>query len=540
MAAGRPAWSVLLAAILVLGSPTGQALSLDGLFEATLRSERPVDLEGNVTLASMGGVVDLSRAADEGLRLDLRWGHGLLHREEWWGTQTFTAGTPAHASGPVHRDTTEIPGGTLVATHCSPGCAMLAIVGPETPLLANGTIRGPLAWSDEATQRGIGPRQLAAGPAGLGPQREHPPGTLWLGAAPAGSAGELQLRSVSTAGSLRLVLWNVTLEVATDEGSRVYRSGYVVPAAAAGSAPLPLDLAPEQNARVLEIEFMDATFVAHDAPRVAVLVPSLEMEMDGRLLVHAASGEVRLPNGTHPVRDEELSAQGLLRLRVEHVAPAMPTVGGALGRGALDISMHGDATKVAVGPRVLLDDPWPRGPVVAAGAAALLLALALRVALLLHTRLDPQRLLDHPKRRELWRMVEDEPGIQLHALCERTGYARSVVCHHLRMLERHRIVRIVRRGRTWHVSSGSGDPAPPALLGRALLGQGVRRRIADALLAAESPLTQQEIGKALSAHQQLVSYHLRRMQAEELVALRESRPNRYEATQLLRRLEHLR
>lgn len=101
----------------------------------------------------------------------------------------------------------------------------------------------------------------------------------------------------------------------------------------------------------------------------------------------------------------------------------------------------------------------------AAGAAAWVLAPRLRRSVFLlfplFTRLDEDRVLEHPRRALILRVLKAEPGLPSEEARRRTGLSNGVFEYHLRVLESRRHVRrYATEGRTLLFPSGAVLPRP--------------------------------------------------------------------------------
>ena len=142
----------------------------------------------------------------------------------------------------------------------------------------------------------------------------------------------------------------------------------------------------------------------------------------------------------------------------------------------------------------------------------------LRYALLggllpLYSRLAPSRLLEQEKRDLLHRLVKDEPGIHFSALKERTGLPNGVLVHHLRTLERHRLITSRRDG---PLRRFAATPAAfPAPTPRPVTP--MQARVLE--LLAGGSMTQRQIADALGLTQQGANRHVKALERRGLLAI---------------------
>jgi len=132
----------------------------------------------------------------------------------------------------------------------------------------------------------------------------------------------------------------------------------------------------------------------------------------------------------------------------------------------------------------------------------------------LYSRLAPARLLEQEKRDLLHRLVRDEPGIHFSALRERTGLPNGVLVHHLRTLERHRLITSRRDGPLRRFAAATADfpaPAPPPVTP-------MQAHVLEIL--RERPMTQRQLAQRLGVTQQGANRHVKALERRGLLVIR--------------------
>jgi DNA-binding MarR family transcriptional regulator len=197
-------------------------------------------------------------------------------------------------------------------------------------------------------------------------------------------------------------------------------------------------------------------------------------------------------------------------------------------QGMLSIESAGSSPGPAPGATQASAAGWvfPSAPVAATGISLLALVASLVyyfwpaikggvAGLGLFSRIDDDKLLDHPARRRIHDAIASEPGIHFQALVRKTGLVRGNVEHHLNKLVAGGLV-ITRKapGYTCHFLKGSVDrhvaDAAPALRSEG------SRAVLQAI-AANPGATGRDIAASLGIAPSTVSYHLRRLEEAGLV-----------------------
>lgn len=138
------------------------------------------------------------------------------------------------------------------------------------------------------------------------------------------------------------------------------------------------------------------------------------------------------------------------------------------------------------------------------------------------TRIAPARAAEHPARAALLRVLRSKPGACAHELADKTGMSRSLVQHHLRVLEQADLVEFRRLGRLIRVFAiGQSTPEEKA---RALSDRGCGL---DVLTTVQSRpgIAQRDIAAETGLAPSTVHWHVRRLEAAGV--LRSARVGRW-------------
>lgn len=188
----------------------------------------------------------------------------------------------------------------------------------------------------------------------------------------------------------------------------------------------------------------------------------------------------------------------------------------------------GEAAAAATTIEAPTDDTLP-GPMVFAAAAGAGASAGLWLTrrhwwpllLPLYTRLRPSAILDHPVRRRIADLVQQNPGVTFGELARLAGIAPGQLTHHARMLERAGVVFSSPDGQTrrfFHVGTGRLASVPP-----------LSQRVMD--LLRERPRRSSELARELGVSRQALHYHVKHLVAEgKLVARADGRDTWLEPT----------
>ena len=156
----------------------------------------------------------------------------------------------------------------------------------------------------------------------------------------------------------------------------------------------------------------------------------------------------------------------------------------------------------------------------AAGGASALAALAWRrrwhlPLLALYARLKPGRVLEHPTRQALARLVAEEPGVRLADAQRRLGLANGRLRHHVDRLESTGVLHTV--------ADGPHRRLYPTAMGRVAPTPGLSERLV-ALLRERGPLPAAAVAASLGVSRQALHYHVKKLAAQGRIdAAREGR-----------------
>lgn len=331
---------------------------------------------------------------------------------------------------------------------------------------------------------------------------------------------------VEARGAWRSAMWEVDLRVSGRDGEETLFSGVRREPLATAGAP--------GGERVEEVSvllrFQDARLALTDAP--ATLVgPSLALATEGAVTAREATGHVRV-GGTRTSVDAE-------DVRIEGTGTWTGAPSRSFLRGAPSaFAAEGDASRVSIAG-IVVHRPMPLEPetardlaLAAALAGALLLLLKHSSLAAFYTRLRSSTLLDNPNRGRLYREAQSRPGVTIAELARLCDLAEVVVRHHVRMLEKHQMVKVEERGRSRHVFA-RGAAEPRATAAHIALRDETRRRIAVAIVGAPLGASQKDLVVSTGIPQRVVSYHLAKLEEDQLVRAEGSMPRRYHAATAL-------
>lgn len=134
----------------------------------------------------------------------------------------------------------------------------------------------------------------------------------------------------------------------------------------------------------------------------------------------------------------------------------------------------------------------------------------------LFTRFEGEKVLDHPRRAQLYAAVSEQPGIRLQDLCEETQLSRTAVTHHLRLLEQQHVVVSKRVGRSRHFFENGGRYASSQKEAYALLQNDRSRSIMD-LIRSEPGIIQKGICEHLELQASIAHWHIKRLTEAGLI-----------------------
>ena len=500
-----------------------------GSVQADLRFDAPPAWRGDVDVRVEGALVDLSRALTMP-GANLSWssasGFRVSYPHERVGgnlpTGVAVRGQPENESlswGPA----------TLESLRCGGAC--------EVFLLADATLsgdaRGRHAVERDSLLWGVG----GAGAPGLVGDEGDPVGfTTWTCRGwlrvDAGGDGALvrELRETRLGPGAALFVTNVTGVLRHGGSEEPFRVEREVRAreAAPGVA-----YAEEVRSSYALLSLEGAVLSLPEEARLSAYAPAARVAFDGQLASSSATGWLVHDGTRRELRAESLILEGEVDagLLTEDAARDACAPSGA-GPLPLRARLSGEASRVVVaGDAVAGRDLPPAVTPAAAAAGAASLALLALAGWALYTRIGRSKVLENPTRRAIHDAIMESPGVSVAALSARLGRARTVVQHHLAMLAAHRLVVSVDLGssRGWYLASDPRRLDATATTTRAL-GSGTRRRVLEAVAAAQDGATQRDVAEEMQLSQRLVSYHLRKLEEAGLVQAEEGRPRRYRAS----------
>lgn len=150
----------------------------------------------------------------------------------------------------------------------------------------------------------------------------------------------------------------------------------------------------------------------------------------------------------------------------------------------------------------------------------------------LFTRFEGEKVMEHPKRSELYTHIAEKPGIRLQDLCDETSLSRTAVTHHLRLLEQQHVIVSKRVGRSRHFYENGGRYAVHQKEAYALLQNDRAKSIMDTI--QKSPgIIQKDICGHLDLQASIAHWHIKRLSEAGLVEpVKQGRTVQYFATNL--------
>lgn len=132
----------------------------------------------------------------------------------------------------------------------------------------------------------------------------------------------------------------------------------------------------------------------------------------------------------------------------------------------------------------------------------------------LYTRLTPADLLLHPQRQRIMQILDDQPGIHQRELHREAGGAWGAFSFHFRMLQKAGHLRVAKQGGYTLVFGASASLSSANVV---VIPHPLARAAYDALPHDGSPVPLAELSASLGESRELVSYHLRALEARGLV-----------------------
>lgn len=268
--------------------------------------------------------------------------------------------------------------------------------------------------------------------------------------------------------------------------------------------------------QILELQHLGAPILTHLLLNSTLRVYSEEFLAIGEMNVAPSRGELTWGPDTHRGSIRAFTAEGEFQMRANE-----------------DRFVRLDGNTVTHPQAAPVDANAPSSaplalPLAATFAAIGLAALLARGLWTLFARLNPERLLTHPRRAKILDFVTREPGVDAVTISRSLGIRPAKVHYHLQRLAIGGHLTIRRLGMRLALFSTPSVPLSQALkvalLRRATPGQ------VHALLASEPGLDQESIARRLGITQSHVSRSLRSLVQAGLVGARvEDRRRRYTA-----------
>lgn len=235
----------------------------------------------------------------------------------------------------------------------------------------------------------------------------------------------------------------------------------------------------------------------------------------GRVSLPAYEGTVRIGNQVLNSNGTEQDFQGSFMMRAKEHPLALTQVEilGMAADGATTSDLRG---------------PGPTASVILGATAGLLVVMELlrRLAnIFLFSRVSADEALRHPIRRSLMDLVRNDPGVRAHEARKVLGIHSAAVRHHLKILEKSRLVDVVRRGRRVHLYPH--DSAARNAEALALLRETHVQRIMR-LIRLKNEQTQKQLAVRAGLSQPSLSQLLQRMERSGIISReRRRRGTRY-------------
>lgn len=262
-------------------------------------------------------------------------------------------------------------------------------------------------------------------------------------------------------------------------------------------------LGEREVATFIALHLRDATLRAGPASMSRYLAADPVAHVDGNLATERATGTVTFGGRTLAIDHAPLAMQGAVSFGWALPAHAV------LLASPPEMVVRGEADHVVAGGDVLgtLLPDLDRGASTAIGVlalAALLFGLARAAPLALgYVRLTRGDILAHPVRARIFDAIGANPGLGHAALVNAVGKHRSVVAHHLWMLESHGYVVVRRESRRVGIfPQGVSTAGWRASAGR------TRLEVQETVRAHPHGLTADDVARAVGISRRLAAYHL--------------------------------
>lgn len=222
--------------------------------------------------------------------------------------------------------------------------------------------------------------------------------------------------------------------------------------------------------------------------------------------------------------DVDVAAEGAMPLQANaQVDQDLATTGFATGAPALPLpgdALETSSIQLPASPR---GGPWAGTPLqsvevqAAAGVAGVAASagLALWALAPLYSRLDKGELLNHPVRRELMRIISQDPGVNISDLHGRFDLGWGSLLYHLQRLEGQGLVMSHRWGRSrrYFLNQRGLELRAPGI--RAL--KAANARVLAEHIVAQPGSTQEQLAQTLNLSKSVVSKYAKRLSEANLV-----------------------
>lgn len=498
-----PPWRVLLPAILIASSGVAASTTVD------LASAHPVDLEGTVAAILTGGVFTFYSPKYSGsYAVTLANASAVYWEYEQQGTNTAGGVYPVGEDArPTRFDVSPSPIQVVFSEEealvnvAANGSALMEIVPHRTLPGFPHRLESPLGLSS-AQPLPTPIRRPTNGPAFSCPtdwwfQGRYEDTRGW----PASGPSDIRMSGRIQVGVFRgtATLVDATGAVRTFELGR-----HVVDPGVAGTG-----VGRREHSAVMFIDG-DGIFTMGAADGWAACAPQQAVRVDGAAMWQHARGEATDAGTTERFSDASVELRG--RFNVTHGGSGATPVSPVAYAGA------GHATVFIDGEPVAAAAVTPSAPVsealTLAAAIVLLLALAGKGMLAFYTRLGPDQMLAHPRRRAIFEAVSTTPGIHKRELQRRIGSAWGSFAFHLEMLEKSGYLHVTTdHGYAQVFARDSRGPSAPAI------AHPVPRAIYDALPADGSRIALAALRRQTGLTPQLLNYHMRVLDARGLITV---------------------